>query len=221
MQIVQSFFQNYAILGKGGDSLEEPMHTDATKRLLTESLKRLMAQKPLNKISIREITEGCGLNRQTFYYHFEDIYDQVRWMFRQEAIKLLDQREGILIWQDGLLQLFRYLEENRDVCLCALHSLGHEHLRRFFQSDIYDIIHRVVDQLAENLNTTEEEKDILTHFYISALSGTVESWLLGELPYTPETLVDAADRIIQEHIAGALMRAHPESPPPPSPNSKS
>ena len=196
--------------------MEERIHTYTTKRLLTESLKRLMALKPLNKISIREITEGCSVNRQTFYYHFEDIYDQVRWMFHQEAVKLLDQREGILVWQDGLLQLFRYLEENREVCLCAMHSMGHEHLRRFFQSDIYDIIHRVIDQLTEDLHTNEEQKDILTHFYVSALAGTVESWLLGELSYTPETLVAAADRIIREHITGALMTLHSEKSTPPS-----
>ncbi len=196
--------------------MEEVLHTDTTKHLLTESLKRLMVQKPLNKISIREITEGCGVNRQTFYYHFEDIYDQVRWMFHQEAIKLLDQQEGILVWQDGLLQLFRYLEENRDICLCAMHSLSHEHLRRFFQSDIYDIIHRVIDQLTEDLHINEEGKDILTHFYVSALAGTVESWLLGELPYTPETLVAAADQIIREHIAGALMNLRSERAPSPT-----
>ena len=196
--------------------MEEMLHTDTTKHLLTESLKRLMTQKPLNKISIREITEGCGVNRQTFYYHFEDIYDQVRWMFRQEAVKLLDQQEGILVWQDGLLQLFRYLEENRDICLCAMHSLSHEHLRRFFQADIYDIIHRVIDQLTEDLHTDEVGKDILTHFYVSALAGTVESWLLGELPYTPETLVAAADRIIQEHITGALMNLRSERTPSPA-----
>lgn len=196
--------------------MEEILHTDTTKHLLTESLKRLMAQKPLNKISIREITEGCGVNRQTFYYHFEDIYDQVRWMFRQEAVKLLDQQEGILVWQDGLLQLFRYLEENRDICLCAMHSLSHEHLRRFFQADIYDIIHRVIDQMTEDLHINEEGKDILTHFYVSALAGTVESWLLGELPYTPETLVATADRIIQEHITGALMNLRSERTPSPA-----
>ena len=98
--------------------MEEMLHTDTTKHLLTESLKRLMTQKPLNKISIREITEGCGVNRQTFYYHFEDIYDQVRWMFRQEAVKLLDQQEGVLVWQvsggkPGHLSLCHALRESR------------------------------------------------------------------------------------------------------------
>lgn len=51
--------------------------SEQTKRLLTDSLKRQMEQKPLNKISIREICDGCGVNRQTFYYHFADLYDQV------------------------------------------------------------------------------------------------------------------------------------------------
>ena len=176
----------------------------STKLALAASLRKLLVRKTLDDITVKEIVEDCEVNRQTFYYHFEDIYDQVRWMFRQEAVKLLDQQEGVLVWQDGLLQLFRYLEENRDICLCAMHSVSHEHLRRFFQADIYDIIHRVINQLTEDLHTNEEEKDILTHFYVSALAGMVESWLLGELPYTPETLVSAADRIIREHITGAL-----------------
>ena len=183
--------------------------TDITKRLLTESLKRLMAQKPLEKITIREITDGCGMNRQTFYYHFEDIYDQVRWLYREEALTLLDQREGVLIWQDALLQLFRYLEENRKVCLCALKSPGHGHLRRFFRAEIYDIIYRTIDQVARDGDLSEDQKALITHFYISALAGMVESWLLGELPYSPEDLVAAMERILTDHQAGAALRKRP------------
>ncbi len=79
--------------------------SEITKRQLCDSLKALMGQKPLEKITIREVTEGCGLQRQAFYYHFEDIYDLVRWMFQQEAVSLLQQHEGALLWQEGLLQL--------------------------------------------------------------------------------------------------------------------
>ena len=183
------------------------LHQDATKQLLTQSLKTLMAQKPLHKISIREITELCGVNRQTFYYHFEDIYDQVRWMYRQEALELLRRQDGVLVWQDGLLQLFRYLEENRAVCLCTLNSLGRDALRRFFFSDLYDILHRTIDTMAQGLPGEDAAyKDMLTHFYISALSGMMESWLREELPCTPETLVQMADTIITDQYAGAQQR---------------
>ena len=51
--------------------------SQVTKRALEASLKNLLLQKPLSKITISDITEDCGINRMTFYYHFKDIYDLV------------------------------------------------------------------------------------------------------------------------------------------------
>ena len=50
-----------------------------TKQVLEESLKKLMLHKPLDKITIRDLTEDCGISRMAFYYHFKDIYDLVEW----------------------------------------------------------------------------------------------------------------------------------------------
>ena len=121
--------------------------SEHTKTMLCQALKKKMAQKPLDKITIRELADDCGLKRQAFYYHFEDIYDLVRWMFQQEAVSLLRQHDGALLWQEGLLQLLRYLEENRAVCRCALQSLGRSYISMFFRDDIHAIIHRTVDEL--------------------------------------------------------------------------
>ena len=108
-----------------------------TKQALAAALKELMAQKPIENITIHDLTEHCGIRRQTFYYHFEDVYDLLRWMFQEEGIALLEQQKGALLWQEGLLQLFRYIEENRAVCLCALKSVGRKELKRFFEADIH------------------------------------------------------------------------------------
>ena len=56
-----------------------------TKRALAASLKKLLAQKPLSKITIADITEDCGINRMTFYYHFQDIYDLIDWICQEEG----------------------------------------------------------------------------------------------------------------------------------------
>src|SRR5699024_489128 len=72
--------------------------SEATKRDICSALKTLMAQKPLNKITVAEIMQSCGMARQHFYYHFEDIYDAVRWMFDQEAVALLREHEGVMLW---------------------------------------------------------------------------------------------------------------------------
>lgn len=184
--------------------------SEATKRMLTAALKRLMAQKPLGKISIREITESCGMNRQTFYYHFEDIYDQVRWMYQQDALALLEEQEGVLVWQDSLLRLFHYLEENRAVCLCTLDSISHEQLRRFCYADIYDFFHHIIDALEKDIGSDEKYKNFLTHFYVTALAGIVEGWLRGRLTESPEELVKLAEVVVRDQYAGARLRLEKE-----------
>lgn len=184
---------------------------EQTKRELAAALKEAMAQKPLDKITIFELTNACSIRRQSFYYHFEDIYDLLRWMFEKEAISLLRQQEGSLLWKEGLLQLFHYLEENRAVCLCALRSMGRDHMKRFFESDIYAIIHLTIEQLADEIGQGRHldsfvDVETLTHFYVVALAGMMESWLLGEIDRTPEELIHFADTILNDQIRGASAR---------------
>ena len=179
-----------------------------TKQALAAALKELMAQKPIENITIHDLTEHCGIRRQTFYYHFEDVYDLLRWMFQEEGIALLEQQKGALLWQEGLLQLFRYIEENRAVCLCALKSVGRKERKRFFEADIHAIIYRTVEQLGNEVGAiqagvTKDDVDLLTHFYVLACVGLLESWLLGEIDRTPEELIAFLDRILKEHICGA------------------
>lgn len=185
--------------------------SDQTKHALAAALKELMAQKPIDKITIHDITGRCGIRRQNFYYHFEDVYDLMRWMFQDEAVSLLRQHEGTLLWQEGLLQLFRYIEENKAVCLCALRSVGREHLKRFFETDVHAIIHRTVEQFGHEVGTisagvTEADIELTTHFYVVALTGMLESWLLGEIDRTPEELIFFADRTLMDQVQGAKLR---------------
>lgn len=178
--------------------------SENTKHALAAALKQCMKQKPLDKISIREITDLCSLRRETFYYHFSDIYALVQWLFEEEALELLRRHQGAHLWREGLPDLFRYIQDNREFCLCALRSIGHGHLRRLFLQDLQAIVQRTVDQLSQELGLPAD--DLVTQFYTIALAGCVESWLLGELPYTPEELIQFADTMLQDHLQGAVLR---------------
>ena len=182
---------------------------NTTKKALEVSLKKLLKEKPFDKITIADLTGDCGISRMTFYYHFQDVYDLLRWMFQEEAVDLLKRHEGALLWQEGLLQLFHYIEENKAVCLCTLNSVGRDHLRRFFEDDVYAIIHRAVEQVGAEigvLDTKQADIDLITHFYVAALAGILESWLLGIIDRTPEELISSADQILQDHMRGAQER---------------
>ena len=66
---------------------------NTTKQALEESLKHMLLKKPLDKITIRDITEDCGISRMAFYYHFQDIYDLVEWSCIEDATKALQGKK--------------------------------------------------------------------------------------------------------------------------------
>ena len=63
--------------------------SNITKRALEDSLKHLLLKKPVNKITINDISEDCGVNRATFYYHFQDIYALIEWSCEEDSRKAL------------------------------------------------------------------------------------------------------------------------------------
>ena len=64
--------------------------SDLTKRALAEALKNRLSKTTLKNITIKDLTDDCGLNRQTFYYHFSDIYELMEWIFVDEANRILN-----------------------------------------------------------------------------------------------------------------------------------
>ena len=76
-----------------------------TKRALEASLKELLRHKPLDKITVSDLTDHCGVNRMTFYYHFKDIYDLVEWCCEEDAARALAGQKTYDTWQQGFLQI--------------------------------------------------------------------------------------------------------------------
>ena len=95
----------------------------STKLALASSLKRLLQKKFLDDITVKEIVEDCEVNRQTFYYHFQDIYDLLHWFLDHETVQVVQDCPS---WQEALMAVFRYIQENHMIiyhilivnCLC-------------------------------------------------------------------------------------------------------
>ena len=148
-----------------------------TKKALASSLKKIMEQKPLGKISVREIIEDCGVNRKTFYYHFQDIYDLLKWIFEEEAIDIVKQYDMIIDYQDAIHFVLDYVEENKLICNCAFDTLGRDELKRFFQKDFFSVIGNIVGQLSSSMNIPEDYKSFLINFYTEALASLLIDWI--------------------------------------------
>ena len=84
--------------------------SNITKHALAESLKKLLLKKPLNKITINDLTTDCGISRMAFYYHFKDIYDLVEWVCLEESRKALSREKRPMI--PGRKDFFRFLKQS-------------------------------------------------------------------------------------------------------------
>ena len=182
--------------------------SETTCQAISGALKQLMIQKPLERITVAEIMDTCGMRRQHFYYYFTDIYDLLRWTFEKEALELLQQQQGVSPWQNGFLHLFQYINQNRAVCLCALDSLGKESLKQLLEVDVSSIVDRAVRQTAvENgLPAHSPEVEVVICLVTIMMAGAVESWLRGELTQTPEELTRRIDMMFQDYIRGVALR---------------
>ena len=83
-----------------------------TKREFARALKKLLKKEPLNKITVCELLTLTNKSRPTFYYHFRDVPDLIKWTVQDEIINLLEQSKGYEKWYDDLYQIFQYFAVN-------------------------------------------------------------------------------------------------------------
>ena len=94
-----------------------------TKKVLAASLKKLLEKANLDKITVKDIVEGCQVNRQTFYYHFQDVYDLLEWIFTTETAEAISDKKTYDTWQQGFIQAFHYVEKYRSLVQHLRHPL--------------------------------------------------------------------------------------------------
>lgn len=140
-----------------------------TKYALKESLKRLMLKKSLDRITINDLTSDCGISRMTFYYHFRDIYDLAEWACLEESRKALQGKKTYDTWQEGLVQIFEAVYENKTLVQNACHAIGREKIENYLFKLTHDLIMGVVQEQSAELSITEKQKILLPIFINTAL----------------------------------------------------
>mgnify|MGYP004704177403 CR=1 FL=1 len=102
-----------------------------TKLALEASLKKLLLEKPLDKITIADLTNECGISRMAFYYHFKDIYELVEWVCVEDGKKALQDKKTYDTWQEGLNQVFEAVLENKPFIMNVCRVVSRQKLESY------------------------------------------------------------------------------------------
>ena len=177
-----------------------------TKRALEDSLKHLLLKKPLSKITINDIAEDCGINRMTFYYHFKDIYDLVEWVCLEDARRALDGKSSYDTWQQGFVQIFQAVQENKPFVMNVYRCVSREQVERYLTPLTDDLLMGVINELSANMVVRDEDKAFIARVYSYALVGLMLDWIRDDMRGDPEKLVARFALVIHDDLLGALTR---------------
>lgn len=177
-----------------------------TKKALAQSLKNLMKKSTLDHITVKDVTVDCGVNRQTFYYHFKDIYDLVEWIYKTEAVESIAKYKSYGTWQQGFLIIFGYVGNNLEFCTNCFNSLGREPLDRFLYNATFDLLLGVINEVAQGTEVKETEKRFIANFYCYAFIGIMTQWIREGAKENPSNIINDINQLIEGDIKKAIHK---------------
>ena len=180
--------------------------SQVTKRALVESLKRLLLKKPLNKITVTDITEDCGISRMTFYYHFQDSLDLVEWTCMEDVNRLVEDKRTKDTWQEGYCRILCSLRENQAFVRNLYHCISRERVEQYLLPMTDGLVKGVVEEESAGMIVSEEDKAFIARVYGYILVGLTLDWVRDEMKEDPSELAERLARVVQGGILGALGR---------------
>ena len=174
-----------------------------TKKRLYESLMKLVGRKPLNQVTVKEITEDADVNRSTFYFHYQDVSSMVVEMedkFLQDfsvALTALEQKS-----HDFIAILVRCLENHRDLCKLLLGSNGDMAFVEKMKAIVAEKCSKIWKDAVPEL--TDVEASAMDTFLIGGVMSTLQTWILSERRVPAKEITGILNRLIFDGICPVI-----------------
>lgn len=148
-----------------------------TKTAIMNSFIKLLNNNSFDDITVKDIVDDCGINRNTFYYNFDDIYALVDEILQEEINKIVEKHKPYRSWNDGLLCAADFAVKNKKAIYHLYNSAKRPQLEKYFMRVLYDVVIEFVNKEAEETEISGEGADFIAGFYSYGLFGILERWI--------------------------------------------
>ncbi|MGN0536978.1 MAG: TetR/AcrR family transcriptional regulator [Acutalibacteraceae bacterium] len=165
-----------------------------TKKAIIECTFELAEKKPLNKITVRNIVDRCGITRNTFYYYFHDIYEVISVGISEILTQI--KNNGSQGGDRILLEIIGFCIEHKKLWKNIYRSLGHDETARYVIGHLHTILRDYILSEADGIEISETDMNLILTFYEEALFGSMVRWLHNDKEnLTPEELKLSLERM--------------------------
>lgn len=179
---------------------------NGTKDALASALRQMMTVKPIDKVTVKDIVEICGVNRQTFYYHFDDVDDLLEWVFEQDSDRVFPHEVVRERWLDDMMTYFDYLVSNSAFTLNVYNSNSRLYMLRYLKNRMEICIRRFAEIVSEGMNIDRQDFEFVVEFYANCAIGLISQWLDLGMQWPKEITRERILRVMDQSVENILAR---------------
>ena len=154
-----------------------------TRNAIIASFLKLLNERPLHKITVKDIVEDCGINRNSFYYHFEDLPALVEAIVEENADKIMEEHASAASLEECLDIAIDFAMQNKKAILNIYHSVNRETYDQYLNRVCEYVVTGYVERVAGEYAICEEDKAILIKYYKCELIGQILDWMKDGMRY--------------------------------------
>ena len=158
----------------------------------------------MDKITINDLTTDCGISRMAFYYHFKDIYDLVEWSCLEDATQALQGKKTYETWQEGVLQIFEAMLENKPFIMNAYRCISREQIENFLFQLTSDLIMGVVQEKAKGTGISEADQSFIADFYKYSFTGVMLDWIKDGMKADYHVIAEKMHRTMEGNVVNSI-----------------
>ena len=155
-----------------------------TKRAIADSLKLLTKTKTFDKISVKDISEKCGINRQTFYYHFEDKYRLLEWIYANDLMEAYLSDVSFDNWSEKLEELLTAMKQEKSFYINTINHTEN-YIQQFIIDSAQQIFSMAIEDLDEARHVSEPERIFISRFFAYGSCGMILEWASRGMENSP------------------------------------
>ena len=154
-----------------------------TRQIILHTLTELMNEKPLSKITVKDIVERCGVNRNTFYYHFRDIPDAVEAMVKEELNDILKDQKVPESVSDCMEILVNAVQKNKKAMIHLYRSIQRDVFADYLDHAAERVVEELINRAVGDFEMDQEDRHLISRYYQCVFVGVILDWLRHDMDY--------------------------------------
>lgn len=178
-----------------------------TKQMIKDALLRRLNEQPLSKITVRQLCEDCGINHNTFYYYYPDIYAIIQEWFEGSLQKAKEEYDESSSWEKSFIAALQPVLANKKAIDHIYHSVSRESLENYLYRMSGGIMERFVNSITPEVSAKESDRKLIARLFQCALTEILLHWVADGMSEDPEALINRTGFLTDGMIEEALRRS--------------